>query len=187
MSNSVGSSDVPSESDPNELANQIGQAFVALKQAGETGANWFYWIAGLSLVNTAIAHSGGDRHFIVGLSVTAIVDAIAQQIGKEHPQSASLAMGIAIGFSVCVAVVVVLLGWLSRKQLLWVFGIGMGLYLLDGLVYLLLGDFLSAGFHGYALFSMSQGFGAYRKLAKMEAALHAQHTDDDEDDDDFDD
>ena len=67
-----------------------------LEQTGKNGANWFYWIAGLSLVNTAMAHGGADRHFIIGLSITAIVDAIAQEIGKTNPDSATLAMGIAI-------------------------------------------------------------------------------------------
>lgn len=174
MSEPVEPADVSVESDPNEVANRIGQAYAALKQAGEGGANWFFWIAGLSLVNTAMAHGGGDRHFIIGLSVTAIVDAIAQAIGKENPQVASLAIGIAIGFSLCVAVVVILFGWLSRKRLLWVFGTGMALYLLDGLAYLALGDFLSAGFHAYALFSMSRGFSAYRQMTKLEAALQAE-------------
>ena len=160
-----------SEPAPQDVADRIGQAFAALKQHGDTGANWFYWIAALSLVNTAMAHGGADRHFIIGLSVTAIVDAIALAIGKENPEVATLAMGIAIGFSVCVAAVVILFGWLSRKRILWVFGIGMGLYLLDGLAYLALSDFLSAAFHGYALFSMYRGFGAYRQMAQLEAAL----------------
>ena len=174
MSEPAEPADVSVESDPNEVANRIGEAYAALKRAGDIGANWFFWIAALSLVNTAMAHGGADRHFIIGLSVTAIVDAIALEIGKQNPETATLAMGIAIGFSVCVAVVVILFGWLSRKRLLWVFAIGMGLYLLDGLAYLLLGDFLSAGFHGYALFSMFRGFGAYRQMAQLEAALKAQ-------------
>ncbi|MBM3968492.1 MAG: hypothetical protein FJ302_01310 [Planctomycetes bacterium] len=174
MSESAESAGVPVESNPNGIANQIGQAFVALKQAGDAGANWFYWIAGLSLVNTAIAHSGGDRHFIVGLAITAYVDAVAAAIGKDHPEAANLAMGLAIGFSLCVVIVVILFGWLSRKRLVWVFGLGMGLYLLDGLVYLLFGDYLSAGFHAYALFSMSHGFRAYRQMSQLETALQAE-------------
>ena len=32
-----------------------------LKTAGDGGANWFFWIAALSLVNTIITHSGGGR------------------------------------------------------------------------------------------------------------------------------
>ncbi|MFM9963184.1 MAG: hypothetical protein ACKV2Q_18405 [Planctomycetaceae bacterium] len=169
------STEPAAESEPalHDAAARIGQAFAALKQNGDAGANWFFWIAALSLVNTAMAHGGGDSHFIIGLSITAIVDAIAVQIGKEQPQIATLVMGIAIGFSVCVAAVVCLVGWLTRKRILWVFGIGMGLYLLDGLAYLALEDFFSAGFHAFALFSMSRGFGAYRQMAQLEAALQA--------------
>ena len=65
----------------------------------------------------------------------------------------------------------VIFGWLSRKRLLWIFGIGMFLYLLDGLLYLLIGDYLSGAFHGYALYSMFTGFNAYRQLNKVESAL----------------
>jgi len=174
MSEPAESADVPVESDPNEVANRIGQAFVALKQAGDAGASWFYWIAGLSLLNTAMAHGGADRHFIIGLSITAVIDGIAAEIGKQQPQLATLAMVIAVVFSVCVAVVVFLFGWLSRKRLLWVFAFGMGLYLLDGLIYLFFDDYLSAAFHGYALFAMTRGFGAYRQMAQLQAALASE-------------
>ncbi len=156
------------------VINQVADAMVALKQAGNIGANWFYWIAGLSLVNTTMVHGGGDLHFIVGLSVTAIVDGIAKGVGQQRPDLANVAMGIAVVFSVCVAAVVFLFGWFSRKRLLWVFGIGMGLYLLDGLNYLLFEDYLSAAFHGYALWAMSRGFKAYRQMAQLEAALLTQ-------------
>jgi hypothetical protein len=174
MAESAEPADVPSEPSSQDMANQIGQAFVALQQAGNAGANWFFWIAGLSLVNTAMAHGGGDRHFIIGLAITAVVDAIAQAVGKEHPDSATIAMGIAVGFSVCVAAVVVLFGWLSRRRLIWVFAIGMASYLLDGLLYLILGDFLSTAFHGYALYGMYRSFAALRQMAQLEAALRSQ-------------
>lgn len=152
---------------------RIAEAMEALKAAGNNGANWFFWIAGLSLVNTVIAHAGGESHFIVGLAITAIVDAIASEIGKTEPDAATTVMIIAIGFSVFVAVMSVVFGWLSRKRILWIFGIGMFLYLLDGLLYLLIGDYLSGAFHGYALYSMFAGFNAFRQLNKLESALES--------------
>jgi hypothetical protein len=152
-------------------ADAIKGAVAALKAAGDNGANWFFWIAGLSLVNTAILHAGGSTQFIVGLAVTLFVDATANEIGKQEPQLAAVMMMIAIGFSVFVAVAACMFGWLSRKRILWIFGSGMFVYLLDGLIFLLFGDFLSAAFHGYALFSMFQGFNAYRKLTQLEVAL----------------
>lgn len=136
------------------------------EQHAKSGVNWFFWIAILSLVNTVLAHSGADLHFIIGLSVTAIADGIAIEIGKQQPQHATLAMGIAIGFSLFVALVVMGFGRLSRQRILWVFAIGIALYLLDGVVYLLLGDIKSAGFHGFALFGMIRGWMAMRQLAQ---------------------
>ena len=123
--------------EPNPM-HQVAAAALALKSHGDSGANWFFWVAGLSLVNTIIAHSGGDRHFIVGLSFTAIVDAIAQEIGKQEPGAATAATLIAIGFSCFVTLVAALFGWMSRKRWLVAFGIGMAIYVVDGLLYLLL-------------------------------------------------
>ncbi len=165
----------PADASEQSPLHQIAAAALALKQQGDAGANWFFWVAGLSLVNTIIAHSGGDRHFIVGLSFTAIVDAIAQEVGKQEPEAATIATVIAIAFSCFVTLVAALFGWMSRKRWLAVFGIGMGIYLLDGLLYLLLGDIMSAGFHGFALWSMFTGFNAYRQLSKLEDLIRAGH------------
>jgi len=151
--------------------DRVSKAMVDLKAAGDAGANWFFWIAALSLVNTIVAHSGGDRHFIVGLAVTFIVDLIGREIVKEQPDAATLVLVIAVSFSLFVDAIVVAFGAMSRQRWLWVFGFGMFLYLLDGILYALVGDFLSAGFHGYALFSMFQGFKGYQEYNKLHQAL----------------
>ena len=55
--------------------------FLAVREAVDAqmkkGANWFFWIAGLSVVNSVILLMEGDRHFVVGLGVTQLVNAIA--------------------------------------------------------------------------------------------------------------
>ncbi len=38
------------------------------EQVVKSGANWFVWIAGLSVVNSIVGMSGGHLHFIVGLA-----------------------------------------------------------------------------------------------------------------------
>jgi hypothetical protein len=173
--------DVATEEHQDQATHQkLIQALAQLKGAGDSGANWFFWIAALSLVNTAITHSGGQIQFIVGLGITLIVDAIASVIGKEHPDAATVATAIAVGFSVFVSMIVALFGWLSRKRILWIYGIGMFLYLLDGLLYLLLGVYASAAFHGYALYCMFQGFNAYRKFNQFERAATQAVSDDSE-------
>lgn len=138
---------------------------------GTSGAGWFYWIAALSLVNSAILLGGGDRHFVVGLGVTLVADSIATGIADENPEVATVAKGIALAFDLFVAAVVCLFGWLSRRPVLPIFAVGMILYLLDGLIYVLVGDWMSVGFHAFVLFGMWSGFSAYREMKQMKAVL----------------
>ncbi len=49
----------------------------------KSGASWFYWIAGLSAVNTISALSGSNWRFMFGLGITQIIDAFAAQAGPS--------------------------------------------------------------------------------------------------------
>jgi len=142
-----------------------------LHARGTSGAGWFYWIAALSLINSVILLSGGDRHFVVGLGVTLVADTIAKAVADQHPEIATVAKGIAFGFDLFVAAVVCLFGWLSRRPILPIFVVGMILYLLDGLIYLMVGDWMSVGFHVFVLLGMWSGFSAYREMKQIKAAL----------------
>ena len=145
----------------------------ALLARGKNGAHWFYWVAALSLVNSVIILAGGQIHFVIGLGVTAIVDALATVIAQENPAFGPMLKGIALVFALAAAAIVALFGWLSSKRYTIAMGIGMVLYLLDGALYLLAGDFLSVGFHAFALFCMWNGLHAYRELAALEESLAA--------------
>jgi hypothetical protein len=141
----------------------------ALFERGKNGAAWFYWVAGLSAINTAIALAGNDWGFALGLGVTTIANAIALQ--GVPPEHRSTAIGVAVVFNVIVLGCVVLCGWLAQKRFLVPFALGMFLYLLDGLLYLLLGNVMSILLHGFALFCMWNGFSAYRQLNALERQL----------------
>lgn len=145
-----------------------------LDARGAAGASWFFWIAALSLVNSVILLSGGDRHFVVGLGVTMIADVVAKAIAEENPDIAGTAKGIAFAFDLLVAAVVCGFGWLSRRGILPVFALGMFLYLLDGLIYVLVGEWMSVGFHAFVLFSMWSGFTAYRQMKAIKLDLQRQ-------------
>lgn len=147
------------------------QHLAELLQTGDSGANWFFWIAGLSLVNTAIIHFGGNVQFVVGLGLTLFVDAIATEIVREQPQSQMIATIVAVSFSAFCSIIACLFGWLSKKRIIPLFALGMAVYFLDGLVFLLVQDWLSLAFHGYALFCMWGGLTAYRKFNQIESEL----------------
>jgi len=123
-------------------------------------ARWFYWIAGLSLINSAVVIFGGSFHFVVGLGITSVVDALTKQAG-----STGIVLDLIInGF---VAALFVLFGNCASKAQKWAFLVGMGLYALDGLLLLMARDVLSVGFHAYALFCI------YRGLAVAQTAVEA--------------
>jgi hypothetical protein len=127
------------------------------------GASWFLWIAGLSLVNSVIGLAGGNLHFIVGLGITQIVDAVAHQAG-----SAGIVLDLIING--IVAGLFVFFWQFARKGQRWAFLVGMVLYAADGLLLVAFKDILSVAFHGYALFRMYGGLKALPALRKLEAA-----------------
>ena len=123
----------------------------------KSGASWFYWIAGLSLINSFIAFSGSDYGFILGLGITKIIDALGQEIQ-------GMGKLIALGLDLIVVGLFVFFGVFANKRKTWAFVIGMVLYGLDSLFSLLVQDWLSLGFHGFALFCLFRGFRACREL-----------------------
>jgi hypothetical protein len=139
-------------------------AVAGLEHHARSGANWFYWVAALSVVNSAILLGGGDRHFVIGLAVTMIVDGIANGIAQQAPDNATLIRGTAIGMDAVIVVVVLLFGWLSNRRYSAIFAVGMFLYLLDGLLFILFEDWFSIAFHAFALYGMWKGFAACRQL-----------------------
>ena len=131
-----------------------------LERSFKSGANWFFWIAGLSIINSVIIIAGGQWNFIVGLGITQVIDAIAHEIG-------SAGIGVALVLDILVAGVFVLFGIFARKKYLWAFIIGMILYTLDGLLFLLAGDWLGIAFHILVLFFIFGGISALKKLNQM--------------------
>jgi hypothetical protein len=123
----------------------------------KSGARWFYWVAGLSLANTAAPFTGSHVHFVMGLGFTRIVDVMAHRAGA----SATLP---ALAIDILIAAAFLIIGlWSSRCNQL-AFGTGLVLYAADAALMLLARDYLSVAFHGLALFYMYRGFVAAQQL-----------------------
>lgn len=123
-----------------------------------SGASWFWWIAGLSVVNTIMIHSGTDRNFVIGLGFTLLADAIFREMKVIAFVLDAIALATFVGF-----------GFLSRKGHLWAFVTGIVLYTLDAGIYVLGQDWMSVAFHGLALFYMIRGAKALRAALKIAA------------------
>src|SRR5919206_1149276 len=146
-------------------AGMAGIAAAYLQQC-LSGANWFFWIAGLSLVNSVIAHASGRWSFLVGLGMTQVVDGIA--IGLSE-QLGGAATAVALVLDLVVAGIFVGIGLFARKGLLWAFVLGLFIYALDGLIFVFVQEWLSIAFHAFVIFRLYQGFAACKKLRALEA------------------
>lgn len=146
------------------LAAQIQQKLV-LQARMKGGANWFYWIAGLSAINCAIVLSGSNWHFLAGLGITDIISYIAQKAGSTGTLIGIVLNALALG-------VFVMFGAFANKKQTWAFIVGMLFYGLDALIFLLAGpDILSIAFHAFALFQIFKGMQATNALKELERQL----------------
>jgi hypothetical protein len=128
-----------------------------LERQRRSGALWFYWVAGLSLVNSLAALGGQQWRFILGLGVTQFADALAVHAGH----------GLAIVALVNAAVIgaFVLLGRVALQGRVWAFGVGAAVYALDGLIFLAVRDWIGVAFHVFVLVMTVRGLDAARRLA----------------------
>jgi hypothetical protein len=131
--------------------------------AAKRRANWFYWIAGLSVINSQIVLGGSTSHFVVGLGITEIFDFAGK--GLRGPGE-----GVALFFSIGIAVVFAVFGYFANKLQQWSFLVGMIPYALDGLLLLSFSDFLSVGFHALVLCFLFKGFSAASNYATLRPA-----------------
>ena len=123
----------------------------------ESGASWFTWIAGLSVINSILALSGATFGFMLGLGLTEVFNAVGHGMGGG-------AKAIILVLDLLVAGVWVLFGIQAKKGKNWAFIAGMIFYTLDGILTALLGQYFGAAFHAYALFRIYGGFSASQRL-----------------------
>jgi hypothetical protein len=128
----------------------------ALERRRKSGARWFFWVAGLSLVNSVAALAGQKWRFIVGLGITQLADEVAARTG--HPV-AMVAIVDAAFVGVCA-----LLGWLALRGQRWAFLVGAIFYAVDGLIFVAARDWIGVAFHAFVVAMAVRGFDAARRL-----------------------
>lgn len=133
------------------------------------GIGWFYWIAGLSLVNSVLWLTGAQWSFIIGLGATQMIDGLILGLSQEMQVGNALKFA-AFGVDLLIAGVYVLIGFLGLKRIKAAILVGMVFYAIDGLIFLLVRDFLSIAFHGFALYCIFGGLKALNQLRQLEAA-----------------
>jgi hypothetical protein len=139
----------------------------ALESTARSGGHWFYWIALLSLVNTALHYGGAPIRLAMGLGVTQLIDAFVGAILPHvHYLSVAIDVVIAAGF--------VGFGYLSSRGDITAFVAGLILYVLDALLYIalmILGHapltIIAVIWHGVAGYYLWRGLAAARELRTL--------------------
>jgi len=132
------------------------EARKTLEAQRRSGGQWFYWVAGLSLINSVLALTGQEWHFILGLGVTQLVQELSQQSGAAGLKAGLVGLGVIGLFTV--------LGHRAVQGYRWAFVLGMTLFALDGVIFLLVQDWVGVGFHVFALVMILRGYSAARRL-----------------------
>jgi hypothetical protein len=137
-----------------------------VERMARSGQNWFFWIAGFSLVNSVILLSNGQVNFLIGLGATMVVDALATSMASQGGPPA--VKYFAFGVDLLIAGTFVVIGLLARQGTRLVFGIGMVLYLLDAVLLALFEQWLNVAVHGFILFSLWGGSQAGKVLRQQQ-------------------
>jgi len=119
-----------------------------------SGARWFWWIAGMSLLNAGLLLSGSDTNFVIGLAMTTLAGAaFADQLPV-----AMVLIAITVGFYF-------FMGLQAQRGKLWAFYAGLAVYAVDALIYARFEDWMPVGFHALAAFFIFKGVMRLRELA----------------------
>ncbi len=144
------------------VAPAISSARAAAYQRRDSGGRWFYWIAGLSLLNAALFAVGSSWGFAIGTAIGFYLQGIFMALFEPglswfaHPP------------------VVLLFAWFGREALRgkrWAFVAGGLLYGLDAMLVLLDADWLSLPVHAFAVVAIVNGLRAQGELERPDGPV----------------
>lgn len=121
------------------------------------GADWFFWVAALGVINTLLVTLSGLANTVFGLGATRAVD--------EYLRAGTLAPVSIAGLPINLAIagLFAFLGYYARKGHDKIFVLGIFLYAVDAMITVGFRDFFGFGFHLVALFFLTKGLLASRK------------------------
>jgi hypothetical protein len=156
-----------------ETAAEIDPMQALAQEAGKA-RSWFAFIAALSVVNTVLTLANVEWGFVIGLGVTQIVDAIIWGVRTEaDPATATIITIVGLLVNLFIIGLVMVVWWLSGRGSTRAYLVGMICYALDGLIFVVVGDWFGVAFHVFFLIGMWKGYGMLRAFA-AERARQAQ-------------
>jgi hypothetical protein len=136
-------------------------AGAAIQERRDFGARWFYWIAGLSLLNAVLYALSREWEVALGAGLGFILQGIAIELfGQRGSWLAHLPVIALFAW----------FGWQALRGRQWAFLAGGVIFALDAGLVLLVQDWIALGLHGFALFAIVGGWRAQRELDLTVAA-----------------
>lgn len=124
------------------------------------GADWFFWIAALALLEAYLNRSDIVTQGAFGLGMTGLVERAAEPwtaSGQAMPFLAELVL----------PVFYVLLGVLARRGRRWAFATGLGVYAVDAALVLAAAELVGLALHLVVLGLLGMGFVAAQQLEQF--------------------
>jgi len=162
-------------SDSSQLA--IIQKKLFLDDKIRRHVNWFFLIAGLSLINTIVYLFGGHVTFVVGLGITQMVDGFMSGLAQEFGTGGIIIRLIGFAIDGAIAGIFIAFGIFGRKRVRAAVIIGMLFYAMDGVFLLLFQVYINTGFHALALFGIAGSLKPISELMDLEETGNGESID----------
>ena len=112
---------------------------------------WLFIIGYLSIINTIIQSTKSTVHFIFGLGITQITDAVSISTFENNSLFSFL-------ISFLISGIFIALGYFAKSKYKWAYLTGLILYGLDTSIFVYSSDWLSTAFHLFVLFAIIRGY-----------------------------
>lgn len=137
-----------------------------LRKKIKSGANWLYWIAGLSGINILLTHLEATWRFAIGLGITELIYAVGMQFGAIGATAGAFFAVVALGCLIG-------LGYAATKHQGWAFILGIIALSIDTLLLVALTGteyLMGVVFHVVAIVFLCLGCNALRRFKRNQAA-----------------
>jgi len=128
---------------------------IRLENEYKGGASWFYWIAGMSILNEIFLQTHVGWNFAIGLGITQMINVLFQN------NSVSLVITIILSG------LFAFFGKVAHSGHRWAFITGIIFYILDGTLFIIVRDYIGVGLHVVALWGIYRGMMAHKKLMEI--------------------
>lgn len=141
-----------------------------------SGANWFFWIAILSLIDTLVSPYYGTWTYAFSMGMSLGVDSVAQS-AVAHGMGSWMKIA-AFALNIVIAGIFILFGFAARRGNMAAFVTGLILYVLDGVLFFFTGTIgdrflfgsaiLGVVIHAVGVYYIFSGILAARKLTEYQ-------------------